>query len=282
MAHVSQQRDLHSGAGSHPSISSPTSEASRGQLRAQQHGWISPSLCETTAVDSPSTINEDNNNKKPPAIWGASPGELRHVCHMYTAAACGDAAAACLPGMLRASRLFWGREERALCCDDALPFLLLLLAWHGQAPCSLPTDPDLGFTFCSRLGKGTRSLGVLRDPAPQSLSREGARGWPHAAAALLGALRGRIGFRASGKGSQLLKSLICADKEGTEEELTKEKQSKLCVQPHWLTASGDFILCRAESFLYTWGCEKTARKAPLGRPSPKMTLPVLSLHSPTG
>lgn len=172
MAHVSQQQALPSGAGSHPSISSPTSEASQGQLRAQQHGWISLSLCEMTAVGSPSTINEDNNNKKPPAIWGASPGEPRHVCHMYTAAAHGDAAAACLPGTLRASRSFWGREERASCCDDALPFLLLLLlVWHGQAPCSLPiVGPILIWVlpFAAGWGRGRGPWGcwVLRDPAP--------------------------------------------------------------------------------------------------------------------
>lgn len=64
--------------------------------------------------------------------------------------------------------------------------------------------------------------------------------------------------------------------------MKKEKQSELCVQPRWLTACGDFILRGAESFLYAWGCEKAARKAPLGRPSPKMTLAVLSLHSPAG
>lgn len=43
------------------------SEASRGQLSAQGHGWISLSLCETTVVGSSSIKNwgkKKNRNKK--------------------------------------------------------------------------------------------------------------------------------------------------------------------------------------------------------------------------
>lgn len=113
------------------------SEASWGQLSAQGHGWISPSLCETTVVGSSSTKNWGEKKTTHPFLPS---GELadtsRNMCAICTQLrSAGTPLSAHLPGMLRASRSpSGGLLRRGGRPAERHGFPFLLLSGHGWAP----------------------------------------------------------------------------------------------------------------------------------------------------
>lgn len=102
------------------------SEASWGQLSPEGHGWVSLSLCETTVFGSSSTKNWEKKKKKKeptplPAIWRVSRHKPKHVCHMYTAVECRDAAVS--PSVRCAAchslALGWAADTGTVSCREA-------------------------------------------------------------------------------------------------------------------------------------------------------------------
>lgn len=165
MAHVSQQRALPSGASSHPSISHLG-----GELRAQWHGWISLSLCET--IHGRLSLRHERRQQQQEASCHLGSQPRRAETRVPYAHSCGARGRRCHPSARHAAcqplALGSGRAGITLRCLALPPPPPPHLAWSGTLQLAHGgPDPDLGFTSCTSPRRGVSS------PVPPKQGGEG-------------------------------------------------------------------------------------------------------------